>query len=332
MPAIKVHHTATCDQPWDAGEMVKRLNADDDAEMRACFAWYDGSAPDPDGDGYPDRKSDWKFPHHMVNDDGHAGAANMRACSSAIGVLNGGRGGADIPGKDRQAVYDHLAAHMKDAGMDCPELEGLPAEGVERRAFNLSELRVDPGADGGMPTIRGHAAVFDQFSEDLGGFREKIKPGAFAKTIKEADVRALWNHNPDYVLGRTKSGTLSLSEDSQGLAIRCTPPDTQWARDLIVSMQRGDIDQMSFGFYTVRDEWDMNKDENGLVTRTLVEVRIFDVSPVTYPAYPQTSVSARELLHQHLSAAPPQAGHPAEGDEDPQAAHDILRRRLQLLE
>jgi len=142
--------------------------------------------------------------------------------------------------------------------------------------------------------IKGHAAVFDKWSEDLGGFREKIRPGAFKKTIKEADVRALFNHDPNFVLGRNKAGTLELSEDEKGLAISIEPPDTQWARDLTTSIERGDIDQMSFGFRTVKDQWTTPQDgkEN---QRELLEVELFDVSPVTFPAYPQTDVGVRSI-------------------------------------
>lgn len=157
----------------------------------------------------------------------------------------------------------------------------------EIRYFNI-ELR----ADSEEPKITGHAAVFNQWSEDLGGFREIIRPGAFAKTIKEADVRALFNHDPNYVLGRNKAGTLRLEEDKKGLAIEIDPPDTQWARDLTTSIQRGDIDQMSFGFRTVKDKWGDDGETN---QRELLEVELFDVSPVTYPAYPQTSVGVRSI-------------------------------------
>lgn len=166
-------------------------------------------------------------------------------------------------------------------------------EGREVRNFIASELRAEPGSDG-KKKIVGYAAVFEELSEDLYGFREKIRVGAFSKTITEADVRALWNHNRDYVLGRTKSGTLRLQEDAHGLKIEIDPPDTQWARDLMVSIERGDVTQMSFGFETVRDEWeDIGHDE---WIRTLVEVRLFDVSPVTFPAYLGTVVDLRGAL------------------------------------
>lgn len=163
---------------------------------------------------------------------------------------------------------------------------------IERRAFTITELRVNP-IEGDEPEIHGYAAVFNELSDDLGGFYERIEPGAFAMSLGSDDVRALWNHNSDYPLGRIKAGTLSLDEDQKGLRFVIKPPDTQWARDLLVSIQRGDVDQMSFAFMTVQDRWEHIGDQT---IRTLLEVQLYDVSPVTYPAYPQTSAAVRSQL------------------------------------
>jgi HK97 family phage prohead protease len=165
-------------------------------------------------------------------------------------------------------------------------------QGIERRFIPISELRATK--DGDTPKIVGHAAVFNKWSEDLGGFREQIKPGAFKKVIKESDTRMLWNHDSNYVLGRVSAGTLTLKEDKDGLSVDNTPPDTQWARDLMVSIDRGDVNQMSFGFRVEKDEWFEDKDGN--ITRTILEMReLPDVSPVTFPAYPQTDLALRSL-------------------------------------
>lgn len=161
----------------------------------------------------------------------------------------------------------------------------------EIRAFPLTELRVAKGEGDEGPKIRGYAAVFNQLSEDLGGFREKIAPGAFKKSMR-GDVRALWNHDSSQVLGRTKSKTLRLEEDDKGLAIEIDPPDTQTARDLMHLIERGDVDQMSFGFRMIKDKWET---EGGKDLRTLIEVQLLDVSPVTFPAYPKTEVAVRGL-------------------------------------
>lgn len=168
---------------------------------------------------------------------------------------------------------------------------------LERRSFTITELRAK-GKDG--LTLTGHAAVFNQLSDDLGGFREKVRPGAFADTIQNDDIRALWNHDPNFVLGRNKSGTLSLKEDDRGLAIETTMPDSQFARDLSRTIARGDVDQMSFGFLVPPkgDDW---RFEDGGIVRELLKVQLFDVSPVTFPAYPQTDVSARAVYAERIA-------------------------------
>ena len=200
---------------------------------------------------------------------------------------------------------------------------------LERRAFEVKELRAVQ-ADGGPAKIEGYAAVFNQLSENLGGFREKIQPGAFAETITVDDIRALFNHDPNYVLGRNTVGTLELEEDDHGLKIAITPPETQWARDLMESIRRGDVDQMSFGFQTITDNW---ATENEEYVRTLIKVRLFDVSPVTFPAYPQTTVSARDILKlktEQENQADPDSDKSEEASA--QSRLGMLRKRLDLAE
>lgn len=194
----------------------------------------------------------------------------------------------------------------------------------ELRTYPIRELRA--AGEENTPVIAGHAAVFNELSEDLGGFFERIAPGAFAETIKTADVRALWNHNPDYPLGRTKANTLSLAEDEKGLAFEIQAPDTQYARDLVVSMKRGDVDQMSFAFAVKHDQWEQ---VNGQVIRTLLEVDLYDVSPVTYPAYPQTSASVRSQL-EHFTAGGQAADQQARERAGAQARNRNRKRKLQI--
>ncbi len=193
-------------------------------------------------------------------------------------------------------------------------------------------IQLRAAADAAVRTIAGHAAVFDQLSEDLGGWRERIAPGAFARAIQRDDVRALWNHNPLYVLGRTAARTLRLSEDDHGLAVEVDPPSgVSWVADLLRSIERGDISQMSFGFRTILDEWSL---DGPLPVRTLREVELFDVSPVTYPAYPQTDVAVRmsewiaELRAEAGRVATPPAGVAAAA----RARLAALRRRQRLEE
>lgn len=186
---------------------------------------------------------------------------------------------------------------------------------IEYRAFPVAELRVLRDGDK-PPILVGHAAVFNVLSEELFGFRERVLPGAFTKSLGD-DIRALWNHDSSHVLGRTKNGSLSLVEDAVGLAITIRPPDTQMARDALVLIERGDVSQMSFGFRTISDRWHI---EEAQEIRELVEVKLFDVSPVTFPAYPQTDVALRSL-DAWRQAHPRMGRHP-----------DVLRRRLALRE
>ena len=210
---------------------------------------------------------------------------------------------------ERRVAVTDLKVVRRSAGGGCPTCGG-PDDGAGVCAKCGAQIRAGGCAQCGGPddgagvcancgaqlraaqvrSIEGHAAVFDALSDDLGGFREKIARGAFADSIGRDDVRALWNHDPNFVLGRSASGTLKLTEDTRGLLVRISPPDTTWARDLMTSIERGDVSQMSFAFQTDRDAWTKVA---GAWERTLLSVRVFDVSPVTYPAYPQTDVGLR---------------------------------------
>jgi uncharacterized protein len=159
---------------------------------------------------------------------------------------------------------------------------------IERRCLLAAELRVDGGDS---PKITGYAAVFDTWTDIGGMFREKVAPGAFKKSLKEADVRALWNHDPNYVLGRNKAGTLNMKEDDKGLRVEIDPVDSGWSRDLLKSMKRGDVSQMSFGFTVNKADDDYEES-----TRVLRDVSLFDVSVVTYPAYPTTTAQVRSAF------------------------------------
>lgn len=194
---------------------------------------------------------------------------------------------------------------------------------LERR-FLTKQLRAT--GDGDKRKITGYAAVFNSLSENLGGFREMIMPGAFADTLK-ADVRALLNHDPNLLLGRTVANTLVLSEDELGLRYEILPPDTTYARDLMISLDRGDLDQSSFGFRVIEDSWVRPTDEEPIPIRKLHKVELFDVSPVTFPAYPATSAGVRSKLESILSGA-----------TELQASQSVIgrlqarKRYLQLLE
>ena len=176
--------------------------------------------------------------------------------------------------------------------------------------------------------IEGRAAVFNSPSDSggLAGFMEVIRPGAFKDAITTDDIRALFNHDKNYVLGRNTAGTLELFEDAAGLGVKITAPQTTWARDLATSMERGDITQMSFAFIPrdtkdatgniiKGDAWNFNTDP---ILREIKSVQLFDVSIVTYPFYEDTCalITAREAARE-TKPEPPAVTIPGATAPDP---------------
>lgn len=163
------------------------------------------------------------------------------------------------------------------------------AKKKEKRVFNITQLNTRAESTDQPASIEGYAAVFNSKAKICDYFEEIIEPGAFARTLSEnGDVRALFNHNWDNVLGRTKSGTLTLVEDDRGLNFNVTLPNTTVARDLSESMARGDINQCSFGFYVTGEIWDYSVEP---ALRTITEVELFEISVVSIPAYDDTEAS-----------------------------------------
>ena len=162
----------------------------------------------------------------------------------------------------------------------------------ENRAtqFEAGEIRL---ADGGEKrTLEGYASVFNT-ATDLGRFDEVIMPGTFARAINEDhDVRALIDHDPGRVIGRTKNETLELREDGKGLWTKITLPDTQEGRDLATLIGRGDLDAMSFGFTVQSDKWEKVEGRN---TRYISDVDLFEVSVCAFPAYADATVALRSM-------------------------------------
>ncbi len=171
------------------------------------------------------------------------------------------------------------------------------------------EIRISVNAqvrakDDGKLGIEGYGAVFNEIY-DNGWFKETIKPGAFSRALRESqDVRCLMNHDANLVLGRSKSATLELKEDQKGLHFSCDLPDTQAARDLHQLVKRGDVDQCSFSFRAMAQTWRDEKDADGhwTTTRELTDVDLYDVGPVTFPAYTGTSVGVRSLFPEGVPA------------------------------
>jgi HK97 family phage prohead protease len=166
-------------------------------------------------------------------------------------------------------------------------------------------LHAEPGASASKqngPTLRGYAAVFRATSLDLGGFRERIAPGAFADSLKRREIRAFHQHESAALLGRTRNGSLKLQEDRHGLSFELHLPQTQLAADVTELVARGDLSRMSFGFMVPKggDDWSY---ERGQTIRTLLNVDLLEISIVPEAAYEQTSVALRHALDTVLAAA-----------------------------
>jgi len=204
---------------------------------------------------------------------------------------------------------------------------------IERRTFTVQDVEARQAEDGTM-RLRGYAAVFNDSSVPL-PFKENIAPGAFRKTLSETpDVRLLINHE-GLPLARTKNGTLTLTEDDRGLFMDAIIADTTEGRDLYKLVERGDVDQMSFAFRVIRQKWSEDRS-----TRTLTEVSLADgdVSVVTYPAYPTTSVEAREALRKAIDAV--KEGREVTGEslvvlktifDDLSEGHEYIMRAVEMM-
>jgi len=177
---------------------------------------------------------------------------------------------------------------------------------LERRYVPIADIELRQSDEDGQRKISGYAAIFNKRSENLGGFIEVLRPGAFRKALeKNPDVKCLFNHDPGSLLARTKNSTLIIEENTVGLKFEAVLADTSMARDVWELIQRGDVDQCSFAFSVAKDGDKFSEQKDGLYLREIFEVDMLaDVSPVVYPAYSQTSVSvrsAKEVLDSHVS-------------------------------
>jgi HK97 family phage prohead protease len=210
---------------------------------------------------------------------------------------------------------------------------GSKVKKIERRTFTVRDVEARQAEDGTM-RLRGYAAVFNEASVPL-PFIETIAPGAFRKTLAETpDVRLLINHS-GLPMARTKNGTMTLTEDERGLFMDAIIADTTEGRDLYKLVERGDVDQMSFAFRVIRQKYNEDRTQ-----RTLTEVSLADgdVSVVTYPAYPTTSVEAREALRKAIDAV--KEGREVTGEslvvlnsifEDLSEGHDYIMKAVEMM-
>lgn len=161
---------------------------------------------------------------------------------------------------------------------------------LERRYWTQP---VEVRGEGDGSVIGGYAAVFNRYSQNLGGYVERIDPGAFDRDLADAEVLCLFNHRDDHVLGRT-GVNLALVVDGTGLDYRCTPfMEDPTAQSVVAKVRNGLVTQSSFGFYCLEDDWSMT--EQGFPLRTVLRAALVDVSPVTRPAYVDTTTGLRSL-------------------------------------
>lgn len=226
-----------------------------------------------------------------------------------------------------RASAQELIGLIEEGASHAGDGRSAPAPDAEKR-YLMTGLQLRAAPDGKGPgMVVGYAAVFKRFSEDLGKFREQIEPGAFAGVMGD-DVRALANHDPNLLLGRTRAGTLRMAEDGIGLRVEIDLPDTQLGRDIATSIRRGDMDGMSFSFVVNPgdDEWDFASDPPIRTVRRFA--RLYDIGPVTYPAYPDTSAAMRSLDRARGNVPSPSPKPPTEGEARESLASAKARQRL----
>ncbi|SDY69313.1 HK97 family phage prohead protease [Thermoactinomyces sp. DSM 45892] len=160
---------------------------------------------------------------------------------------------------------------------------------MEQRAFDVTDLELRT-EEGGKQKLSGYFIEWDKLSNPiLGYFQEKFSRGAFKNL--DSDIRALWHHDTKQVLGRAKNGTLTITEDERGARFEIIPDsEISWHRDAIRSIKRGDVSEMSFMFQSHQEEWD---DSSEMSVRTILEADLYEISPVTWAAYPTTNVDVR---------------------------------------
>jgi len=199
---------------------------------------------------------------------------------------------------------------------------------MDKRIFQVSGLRAEE--EDGRPVIRGVAVLYNR-ETNIGPFREVVRPGALTKTLKERDQMALWNHESGKPLGRKSANTLILDDREDGLHVTIIPGNRSWDKDAVESIARGDVQGMSFGFEVVTDNVIREDGKPPLVE--LRELKLWEVSPVTFPAYAETSVSIRSAVERYQSRfaeTTQEPGTDAPHSDAPSGDLDVLQRKLTL--
>lgn len=306
MPAIRSHETETVDRPWDAAENERRLRSGEDPEYYArAYAWRD-----PDAD--PTTKSAYKFIHHEVSADGEPGAANVRGCIAGIAVLNGGRGGADIPDEDREGVYNHLARHLRDAGREPPELQRSRQDEFVRFGQQLAEpssldrdnRRVNVVAYSGQPVTR-----LDPWTGEIYSLRLSLEPSS-ARLERAPGAPVLDGHNADRALDQIGVVERIWVEDGRLLA-QLRFSDRSDVEPIWHDIASGIIRNVSIGALIYKRE---KEGQNGYVA---TDWELLEISVVPIPA------DSRATVLSHAAAQ-----HTSEEEEMPDnitasAPHDV---------
>jgi len=208
--------------------------------------------------------------------------------------------------KERGGRFEPAKDEEENKAME--NYESLTGE-RELRMFGLDSLELRAVEENGERRLVGHGAVYDKWSVDLGGFTELFEQGTFGESLKRDDIRSLRDHNGSYILGRSKAGTLTLEEDKKGVRFEVLLPDTSYANDLVVSVERRDITGCSIMFKSEVEQWLVDSKEvefidalmamwdekKHKVQRRVSHGQLFDIGPVTFPAYPQTDVKTRGM-------------------------------------
>ncbi len=213
---------------------------------------------------------------------------------------------------------------------------------IKRHYTTSLEIRE---TDSGAKVLHGTAVVFDSLSQDLGGFREKVSPSALDWTLENIPLTLLHGHNSLYVLGSQEGRTLDINVSKAGLEFECEPPDTQWARDLIKSIERRDVNGCSFGFNIMENGAQWTEEDNEQIC-TLTRIAMPEISITPLPAYTATNAEVRDYLAATgapkalRDAAGAKAEAPKVGEQEPSAGAtrdatrtlDLMSRRLRIFE